>query len=71
MTLKPLVKGLAKMKGLDVEQQLELLKQRQEDIKLNGFFTAFVMDKIRQDEANAYEKYLWQKENNKLGGNIK
>jgi len=66
MTLKPLVKGLAKMNGLNVEQQLELLKQRQEDIKLNGFFTAFVMDKIRQDEANAYEKYLWEKENNKL-----
>ena len=57
MTLKPLVKGLAKMNGLDVEQQLELLKQRQEDIKLNGFFTAFVMDKIRQEK------------NKKLGGN--
>jgi len=56
MTLKPLVKGLAKMNGLNVEQQLELLKQRQEDIKLNGFFTAFVMDKIRQDK------------NKKLGG---
>jgi len=56
MTLKPLVKGLAKMNGLDVEQQLELLKQRQEDIELNGFFTAFVMDKIRQEK------------NNKLGG---
>ena len=57
MTLKPLVKGLAKMNGLNVEQQLELLKQRQEDIELNGFFTAFVMDKIRQ------------KKNKKLGGN--
>ena len=57
MTLKPLVKGLAKMNGLNVEQQLELLKQRQEDIKLNGFFTAFVMDKIRQEK------------NKKLGGN--
>ena len=57
MTLKPLVKGLAKMNGLNVEQQLELLKQRQEDIRLNGFFTAFVMDKIRQEK------------NKKLGGN--
>ena len=57
MTLKPLVKGLAKMNGLDVEQQLKLLKQRQEDIKLNGFFTAFVMDRIRQEK------------NKKLGGN--
>jgi len=57
MTLKPLVKGLAIMNGLNVEQQLELLKQRQEDIKLNGFFTAFVMDKIRQEK------------NKKLGGN--
>jgi len=57
MTLKPLVKGLAKMNGLNVEQQLELLKQRQEDIKLNGYFTAFVMDRIRQEK------------NKKLGGN--
>jgi len=68
MTLKPLVKGLAKMNGLNVEQQLELLKQRQEDIELNGFFTAFVMDKIRQDEANAYGKYQYLKENKKLKG---
>ena len=57
MTLKPLVKGLAKMNGLNVEQQLKLLRQRQEDIKLNGFFTAFVMDRIRQEK------------NKKLGGN--
>jgi len=57
MTLKLLAKGLAKMNGLNVEQQLELLKQRQEDIKLNGYFTAFVMDRIRQEE------------NKKLGGN--
>jgi len=56
MTLKPLVKGMARMNGLNVEQQLELLKQRQEDIKLNGFFTAFVMDRIRQEK------------NKKLGG---
>jgi len=58
MTLKLLAKGLAKMNGLNVEQQLELLKQRQEDIKLNGYFTAFVMDKIRQEK------------NKKLGGGI-
>jgi len=57
MTLKPLAKGLAKTNGLNVEQTLNLVKQRQEDIKLNGFFTAFVMDKIRQDK------------NKKLGGN--
>jgi len=68
MTLKPLVKGLAIMNGLNVEQQLELLKQRQEDIKLNGFFTAFVMDKIRQDESNACKKQEWQEENKKLRG---
>ena len=68
MTLKPLVKGLAKMNGLNVEQQFELLKQRQEDIELNGFFTAFVMDKIRQDESNAYKKYEWEKNNKKLKG---
>ena len=52
MSLKPLTNGFT-----DVGQKFELLRQRQEDIKLNGFFTAFVMDKIRQEK------------NKKLGGN--
>jgi len=68
MTLKQLAKGLAKVNGLNVEQALDLVKQRQKDIVCSDYFTAFVMDKIRQDEANAYEKYLWQKENKKLKG---
>ena len=56
MTLKLLAKGLAKMNGLTVEQQLKLLRQRQKDIVCSDYFTAFVMDKIRQEK------------NNKLGG---
>ena len=68
MTLKQLANGYA-----DVEQRLNLLKQRQNDIgikpKLGDYFTAFVMDKIRQDEFNACKKYEWQKENKKSGGN--
>ena len=68
MSLTLLAKGLSKTNGLNVRQELNLLKQRQEDIKLNGFFTAFVMDKIRQDESNAYKKYEWEKNNKKLKG---
>jgi len=52
MSLKPLTNGFA-----DVGQKLEQLKQRQKDIVCSDYFTAFVMDKIRQDE------------NKKLGGN--
>jgi len=64
MSLKPLTNGFT-----DVKQRLELLKQRQKDIVCSDYFTAFVMDKIRQDESNAIKKHEWQKENNKLGGN--
>jgi len=52
MSLKPLTNGFA-----DVGQKLELLRQRQKDIALGNYFTAFVMDKIRQEK------------NKKLGGN--
>jgi len=68
MSLKLLAKGLAKTNGLNVEQALDLVKQRQKDIALSDYFTAFVMDKIRQDEANAYEKHEYQEKNNKLRG---
>jgi len=52
MSLKPLTNGYA-----DVGKKLELLKQRQKDIVCSDYFTAFVMDKIRQEK------------NKKLGGN--
>jgi len=52
MSLKPLTNGFA-----DVGRKLELLKQRQKDIALGDYFTAFVMDRIRQGK------------NKKLGGN--
>ena len=51
-SLKPLTNGYA-----DVGKKLELLKQRQKDIVCSDYFTAFVMDKIRQEK------------NKKLGGN--
>jgi len=57
MSLKLLAKGLAKVNGLNVEQALDLVKQRQKDIVCSDYFTAFVMDQIRQEK------------NNKLGGN--
>jgi len=63
MSLKPLTNGY-----VDVKQRLELLRQRQRDIELGDYFTAFVMDKIRQDESNAYGKHEWEKKNNKLKG---
>ena len=68
MSLKLLAKGLAKTNGLNVEQALDLVKQRQKDIVCSDYFTAFVMDKIRQDEANAYGKYEYLKNNKKLKG---
>jgi len=68
MSLKLLANGLAKTNGLTVEQALDLVKQRQKDIACSDYFTAFVMDKIRQDEANAYKKHEYLKNNNKLKG---
>ena len=52
MTLKQLANGYA-----DVDQRLQELRQRQQDIEVGGYFTAIVMIKIRQ------------KENKKSGGN--
>lgn len=69
MSRNQLAKRLSKVNGIDLDQQLELLKQRDKNIELDDYFTAFVMDKIRQDEFQACKRREWQEENNKLGGN--
>jgi len=56
MSLKKLAKYLAKEKGIDIDEALKLLKQRNKNIEVNGYFTAMVMDYIRQDEFNAIKK---------------
>jgi len=60
MSLKPLA---------DNSQELKILKERQRNIDKYGFLRAFKMDIKRLDEFNAYEKYEWERENERLGGN--
>lgn len=69
MSLRKLAKKLVKGNDVDLEKEFELLKRRQKDIEINGYFTAMIMDKIRQDEFQACKKHEWEEENNKLGGN--
>ena len=56
MNLKKLAKYLSKANGIDIDEALKLLKQRNKNIEVNGYFTAMVMDRIRQDEFNAIKK---------------
>jgi len=56
MNLKKLAKYLSKAKGIDIDEALKLLKQRNKNIEVSGYFTAMVMDRIRQDEFNAIKK---------------
>ena len=68
MNLKKLAKHLSKEKEIDIDEALKLLKQRNKNIEVNGYFTAMVMDRIRQDEFNAIKKNEYEKENKKLRG---
>jgi len=68
MSLKKLAKHLSKEKEIDIDKALKLLKQQNKNIEVNGYFTAMVMDYIRQDEFNAIKKNEYEKENNKLRG---
>ena len=68
MNLKKLAKHLSKEKEINIDEALKLLKQRNKNIEINGYFTAMVMDRIRQDEFNAIKKNEYEKENNKLRG---
>ena len=67
-SLKKLAKYLSKEKEIDIDEALKLLKQRNKNIEVNGYFTAMVMDRIRQDEFNAIKKNEYEKENKKLRG---
>ena len=67
-SLKKLAKYLAKKNGIDIDEALKLLKQRNKNIEVNGYFTTMVMDRIRQDEFNVIKKNEYEKENNKLRG---
>lgn len=69
MSLKQLAKGLARLNNNTVDEEFELLRRRQRNIERYDYLTAFRRDNIRIDEFNAYEKYKWQKENKRLGGN--
>ena len=68
MNLKKLAKHLSKEKEINIDEALKLLKQRNKNIEINGYFTAMVMDRIRQDEFNAIKKNEYEKENKKLRG---
>ena len=68
MSLKKLAKHLSKEKEINIDEALKLLKQRNKNIEVNGYFTAMVMDRIRQDEFNAIKKNEYEKENKKLRG---
>ena len=48
--LKKLAKYLSKEKGIDIDEALKLLKQRNKNIEVNGYFTAMVMDKIMKEK---------------------
>ena len=54
---------LAKGNGITVEEEEQILKQRQRDINLHGYGYAF-----KRDSMMSYEKYEWQRKNNKLRG---
>jgi len=64
-SLKKLAKYLSKEKEIDIDEALKLLKQRNKNIEVNGYFTAMVMDRIRQDEFNTVKKNGYEKEKNK------
>jgi len=59
MTLKHIAIYRARMNGNSIKEEREVLEDRRRRSNENLFKPTF------------YEKYLWQKENNKLGGNIK
>ena len=54
---------LARGNGHTVEEEEEILQRRQRDINLHGFGYAFKRDSIM-----TFEKYEYQRKNNKLRG---
>ena len=57
-------KLLARGNSHTVEEEEQILQRRQRDINLHGFGYAFKRDSV------TYEKYEWQRKNNKLKGEM-
>jgi len=62
MTPNQLARKLAKGNGKSIEEMEAIIRQRNKDIEIGGFARAFGVKEI------SYEKYEWEKENNKLRG---
>jgi len=62
MTPNQLARKLAKGNGKTVDELEAIIRQRNKDIEIGGFARAFGVKEI------SYEKYEWEKENNKLRG---
>ena len=60
MTANQLARKLAKGNGKTVEELEAIIRQRNKDIEIGGFARAFGVKEV------SYEKYEWEKENNKL-----
>ena len=62
MTPNQLARKLAKGNGKSIEEMEAIIRQRNRDIEIGGFARAFGV------KVTSYEKYEWEKENNKLRG---
>ena len=62
MTPNQLARKLAKGNGKSIEEMEAIIRQRNRDIEIGGFYRAFGVKQV------SYEKYEWEKENNKLRG---
>ena len=62
MTPNQLARKLAKGNGKTVEELEAIIRQRNKDIEIGGFARAFGV------KVTSYEKYEWEKNNNKLRG---
>ena len=62
MTPNQLARKLAKGNGKSIEELEAIIRQRNKDIEIGGFARAFGV------KVTSYEKYEWEKENNRLRG---
>ena len=62
MTPNQLARKLAKGNGKTIEEMEAIIRQRNKDIEIGGFARAFGV------KVTSYEKYEWEKNNNRLRG---
>ena len=62
MTPNQLARKLAKGNSKSIEELEAIIRQRNNDIEIGGFARAFGV------KETSYEKYEWEKENNRLRG---